>query len=81
MAVETIPNPVRVPTATSPPDWFAGAGDNRDHSIRSWIPDRSGYLSTACGKPSAQAGRSVNRPCADCDKKIAARAQVQPVTC
>jgi hypothetical protein len=83
MAVETIPTPVRlgVPTATCPPGWFAGAGDNRDHAIRCWIPDRSGYLSTACGKPSAQAGRSVNRPCPDCDKKIAARAQGQSVTC
>jgi hypothetical protein len=83
MAVETIPTFVRlgVPTATSLPGWFVGAGDNRDHAIRSWIPDRSGYLSAACGKPSAQAGRSVNRPCPDCDKKIAVRAQDQSVTC
>jgi hypothetical protein len=83
MAVETIPTPVRsgVPTATSSPGWCAGAGDNRDHAIRSWILNRSGYLSAACGKPSAQVGCSVNRPCPDCDKKIAVRAQDQSVTC
>jgi hypothetical protein len=65
MAVKTIPTFVwsGVPTATSPPGWCAGAGDNRDHAIRCWIPDWSGYLRTACGKPCAQAGRSVNRPC------------------
>ncbi|MDT7563218.1 MAG: hypothetical protein QOG76_1842 [Pseudonocardiales bacterium] len=81
MTLDTIPTHVRsgVPTGISPSGWFAGAGDDRDHAIRSWIPDRSGYLSTACGKPSAQAGRSVNRPCPDCEKKIAAaRAQDQP---
>jgi hypothetical protein len=83
MAVETIPTPVRlgVPTATCPPGWFVGAGDNGDHAIRCWILDRFGDLSSACGKPGAQAGRSVNRPCPDCDKKIAARAQDQSVTC
>jgi hypothetical protein len=53
-------------TTISPRDWFAGAGDNRDHSIRSWIPDESGYLSTVCGRLSAQAGRIVNRPCPAC---------------
>jgi hypothetical protein len=60
--------PRGVSPATSPPGWFAGAGDNRDHAIRSWTPDRSGYLSTVCGRPSAQAGRMVNEPCLDCDK-------------
>jgi hypothetical protein len=57
-----------VSPATSPPGWFAGAGDNRDHAIRSWTPDRSGYLSTVCGRPSAQTGRIVNQLCPDCDK-------------
>jgi hypothetical protein len=57
-----------VSPATSPPGWFAGAGDNRDHAIRSWTPDRSGYLSTVCGRPSAHAGRTVNEPCPDCEK-------------
>jgi hypothetical protein len=60
--------PKDVSPATSPPGWFAGAGDNRDHAIRSWTPDRSGYLSTVCGRPSAQAGRIVDQLCPDCDK-------------
>jgi hypothetical protein len=57
-----------VPTDGSPSGWFAGAGDNRDHAIGSWCPDESGYLSTACGRPSAQAGRTVNRPCPACQQ-------------
>jgi len=60
------------PTTNSPRDWFAGAGDNRDHAIRSWTPDESGYLNTVCGRPSAQAGRTTNQPCPAC--QAAARA-------
>lgn len=68
MTVETDTAPVLpgVPTATSPRGWFAGAADDRDHAIRSWIPDQSGYLRTLCGRPSAQAGRTVNQACPDC---------------
>jgi hypothetical protein len=53
-------------TTITPRDWFAGAGDDHDHSIRSWIPDEAGYLSTVCGRLSAHAGRIVNRPCPAC---------------
>jgi hypothetical protein len=60
------------PTTESPRGWFAGAGDNRDHAVRSWTPDESGYLNTVCGKPSAQAGRTTNQPCPAC--QAAARA-------
>jgi hypothetical protein len=79
MAVRTVPTPVQsgTPTVISPPGWFAGAGDDRDHALRSWIPDRAGYLTTACGRPGAHAGRSVNRPCPDCEK-IVAGAQAGP---
>ncbi|HTF50760.1 MAG TPA: hypothetical protein VK735_25235 [Pseudonocardia sp.] len=79
MAVRTVPTPVQLgaPSAISPPGWFAGAGDELDHSLRSWIPDRAGFLTTVCGKPSAHAGRSVNRPCPDCEK-IVAGAQAGP---
>jgi|SRR5882757_890210 len=74
MAVRTVPTPVQLSasTAVSPPGWFAGAGDDRDHAVRSWIPDRAGFLTTVCGKPSAHAGRGVNRPCPDCEKIIGA---------
>lgn len=60
------------PTTNSPRDWFAGAGDNHDHAIRSWTPDESGYLTTVCGRPSAQAGRTTDQPCPTC--QAAARA-------
>jgi hypothetical protein len=60
------------PTTDSPRGWFAGAGDNRDHAIRAWTPDESGYLNTVCGRPSAQAGRTTNQPCPAC--QAAARA-------
>jgi hypothetical protein len=65
MARESATTPVLrgAPTASSPPGWCAGAGDNHDHAIRSWTPDESDYLSTVCGRPSAQAGRTVNQPC------------------
>lgn len=53
-------------TILTPRDWFAGAGDDRDHSIRSRIPDESGFLTTLCGRLSAHGGRIVNRPCPAC---------------
>jgi hypothetical protein len=53
-------------TTISPRDWFAGAGDDLDHAIRSWTPDESGYLNTVCGRPSAQAGRTTNESCPAC---------------
>lgn len=64
MARESATTPVLrgAPTASSPPGWFAGAGDNRDHAIPSWTPDESDYLSTVCGRPSAQAGRAKVEP-------------------
>lgn len=79
MTVESIPTSASlgVPTASSPSGWFAGAGDEHDHAIRFWIPDSSGYLSTACGKPSAQAGRSLNRPCPECTRRTAASQRSQ----
>jgi hypothetical protein len=49
----TTPVLTDAPTAMSPRDWFAGAGDDRDHSIRSWIAEESGHLRTVCGGLSA----------------------------